>query len=297
MTTHLSLRTAVTAVTLLTLGAGALRAQSTIDTTFAVRANAKLSIQNMMNGSVIVRPWNRSQLRVQAEYERARVDFQVQGNQVSVRTENRRGSSSVDYIISAPAGTAIEVVNGLNVDVTVTGVCGPVSITTVSGDIEVQCIDGEGAIQSVSGDISVADARGPLEINATSGDVELRGARAPVSIHNVSGDVTLSEITTAEVDVETVNGDVEYSGRILDNGRYRFAAHSGDVTVHVAGNPNATFSVSTFSGDFDSEFPIQVQRVSKDWEFRLGNGSARVRLNSFSGTISLRRGLGASREE
>jgi hypothetical protein len=87
---------------------------------------------------------------------------------------------------------------------------------------------------------------------------------------------------------------------VLDNGRYRLAAHSGDVTLHVTGSLNATVSVSTFSGDFASDFPIELQpgsHVSREWEFKQGTGSARVRLNSFSGTINLRRGTGTSPRE
>lgn len=305
MRLSLSPRSAVTAVTLLVLAAGSLRAQSnTIDTTFAVRSGTRLDVQGM-SGSVTVRQWNRNQIRVVAEYDRGRVDFQFSPSQLTVRSENRRGQADVEYTISVPTGTPVEVSNALNMDVSVTGVCGPVNITTVSGDIDVQCADGEATIGSVSGDIMVADVRGPLEINATSGDVDLRGARGPVSVHVVSGDVSLADIAHNEVDVETVNGEVEYTGRILENGRYRFSSHNGDVTLNVTGNLTAIFTVSTFSGDFESDFPITLNpgtRVSKEWEFQVpssGNltNAARVRLNSFSGAISLRRGAGGTNRE
>jgi len=58
--------------------------------------------------------------------------------------------------------------------------------------------------------------------------------------------------------------------------------------------------VSTFSGDFESDFPITIgpgPQSQREWEFRQGTGSARVRLESFSGTINLRRGSGPPREE
>ena len=294
------IRTAVAAVTFLTLAAGALRAQTSFDTTFAVRPNARLSVQNM-TGTVNIRGWSRAQMRVHAEYERARVDVQVSGNQmVSVKSESRRGNAEVEYTINVPQGTAVDI-NGLSLDVGVSGVCGALSITSTSGDIDATCLDGDAQIQTISGDVTIADARGSLDVSSTSGDIGVRGARGPVTAHAVSGDVSLADITGTEVDVETVNGEVDYSGRIADNGRYRFSAHSGDVTVHIQGNPNATVAVSTFSGDFSSDFQIEVQpgtRVGKEWEFRLGSGSARMRLTSFSGSINLQRGSGGnSREE
>jgi len=299
MTTCLPLRAAVATTFALALGAGALRAQSTMDSTFAVGRGARLSVQNI-SGRVEVRSWNRAQIRVLAEYEQARVEFDANPNQVTVRTVTRRGNSEVDYRISVPAGTAVEI-NGISVDTDISGVCGSLNVNTVSGDVQLSCLEGEGQIQTVSGDVTVTDARGALEINATSGEIDVRGARSSVTAHSVSGDVSLADVSGNDVDVETVSGDVQYAGRILDNGRYRLAAHSGDVTLHVTGSFNATVSVSTFSGDFASDFPIELQpgaRVSREWEFRQGSGSARVRLNSFSGTINLRRGTAtAPREE
>jgi DUF4097 and DUF4098 domain-containing protein YvlB len=299
MTTCLPLRAAVSVAIALALGAGTLRAQSTMDSTFSVGRSARLSVQNM-SGRVEVRSWSRAQIRVQAESERARVEFDANPNQLTVRTVTRRGNSEVDYRISVPVGTAVEI-NGISVDTDIGGVCGSLNVNTVSGDVTAQCLDGEGQIQTVSGDVTVTDARGVLEVNATSGEIDVRGARSSVTAHSVSGDVSLADISGNDVDVETVSGDVQYSGRILDNGRYRLAAHSGDVTLHITGSFNATVSVSTFSGDFASDFPIELQpgaRVSREWQFKQGTGSARVRLDSFSGTINLRRGIGTvPREE
>ena len=45
---------------------------------------------------------------------------------------------------------------------------------------------------------------------------------------------------------------------------------------------------TSFQGDFESAFPVTItERHGKRFEFTLGNGSARVELESFSGTIRL----------
>lgn len=291
---------AVTAAALLLFVPGALSAQDgTLDTTFAVRAGTRLSVSNQ-SGEVVVRGWDRNQVRVVAAYDRARVEIDEGAGRVTIRTVHRRGHDDVDYTITVPRGTAVEV-NGISNDVDVTGVCGVVNVNTVSGDVNVQCAEGDVIIQSVSGDVAVADARGGVEAGSTSGDVDIRNARGPVSGHSVSGDVSLSQIEGTEAYAQTVSGEILYSGRVQDGGRYRFEAHSGDVTVHVAGTLNATIGVETFSGEFESDFPIEIQpgtTLGRKWEFRQGSGSARLRLSSFSGTISLRRGLRSpSREE
>lgn len=290
---------AATAALAILLGAGSAQAQERLDTAFTVRSGARLSVSNM-SGTITVRAWNRSQIRVEADYERgARVEIDDGPSRVSVRTLTRRGDSDVEYTITVPQGTPVDV-NAVSSDLDVSGVCGEVNLNTVSGDVTVTCTQGDAAIQSVSGDVLVTDARGPLDAGSTSGDVEVRGARGAVSAHSVSGDVTLAQIDADNVGAETVSGEILYSGRILDNGRYRFEAHSGDVTVRVAGTLNATIDVGTFSGDLDSDFPMVLspgRRPSREWQFTQGNGSARLRLRSFSGTIYLRRGGAAPNRE
>jgi len=287
---------AVTAFAL-ALGAPVLRAQTTLDTTLAARAGTRVSVNNF-SGDVTIRSWDRAQVRVVAEYDRARIEVDDGPGRIGIRSVERRGGEDVEFTITVPNGTAVDV-NGMSSDVTMIGVCGEATINTVAGDVDVQCV-GEAAITSVSGDVTVTDARAGLEAGSTSGDVIVHGARGDVTAHSVSGDVELAQVDGVNVSAETVSGEISYAGRILDNGRYRFEAHSGDVTVRVAGNLNALISVGTFSGDFESDFPIELSpgsKMGREWEFRLGNGSARLRLRSFSGTIGLRRGSGGSPRE
>jgi len=288
------LRTAA-AVTALSLGASGLAAQSELDTTIAVRGGARLSIQNY-NGEIVVRGWNRQQIRIAAEYDRGRPEIEVRANHVQVRTIHRRGHDDVAFEISVPEGTALDI-NGMSVDVDLVDVCGDVSVTTLSGDVNVRCA-GDARINSTSGDVTLADLRGRAEVNATSGTIEVRGVRGLAMLHAVSGDISMSGVESGHIEAETVSGDVDYVGRIADNGRYRFASHSGDVTVRVSGTLNATVETETFSGEMVSDWPVQVEgTIGKSLTFRLGTGSARINLSSFSGTISLRRATGTPREE
>ena len=291
------LSAALAAVTL-SLGAGPLAAQNTLDTTIAVRSGARLQVTNM-SGRIAVRAWNRSQIRVQAEYDRARIEVDDGPGRVSVRTAARRGDAEVDYTISVPTGTAVSL-NGISTDVSLTGVCGEVDVNVVSGDVEVVCGQGDVSVQSVSGDVSISDVRGSLSAGSTSGDVDVRNARGPVGARSVSGEISLTQVDGTDVSAETVSGEITYTGRIADNGRYRFEAHSGDVVVRATNSFGAIVTVSTFSGDFESDFPITLnpgRRTGREWEFTLGNGSARLTLRSFSGTIYLRRGAAGAAPE
>jgi len=267
-------------------------AQATLDTTLAVRSGTRLELQNIA-GSIEIRLTRRSEVRVHAEYDRARIEVDVSAGVVSVRTIPRRNGGEVTYTVEVPAGTELQV-NGFSSDITVRGICGEAELHTLSGDILLECARGNVSVRSVSGEVTVSDARGRLEAGSTSGSVMVRDAQADVTAQSTSGDVTLDRIDGRDVSGETISGEVTYRGTIADGGRYRFQSHSGDVTVQPAGRDlNASVSVSTFSGDLESDYPVTLTQTGRirprEFEFTIGRGSARLTLASFSGTIYLRR--------
>jgi DUF4097 and DUF4098 domain-containing protein YvlB len=96
-----------------------------------------------------------------------------------------------------------------------------------------------------------------------------------------------------------VNGDIIYLGTIDHGGRYRFASHNGDLEVAVPDIADATISVATFNGEFESNFPVELTETKKGkrFAFTLGKGSATIELETFGGTVKLRRGRGTGKEE
>jgi DUF4097 and DUF4098 domain-containing protein YvlB len=283
---------AATALTARTLGA------QSLDTTVAVRSGARFELTSV-SGTVRVRSWNRSEIRINAQSDGARVNVDASPSSVSVRAIPRRGEGDVDFTISVPSGTGLEI-HTISADIDASGVNGEARLASISGGVTLAGSSGDVEVESVSGDVSATDVRGRLEIASTSGDVQARQIRGDVTARSVSGDVTIDQADAQEVGVETVSGDVGFSGPIHENGHYRFRSHSGDVTVRVAGELNATVDVSTFSGDLEPDWPITVspgRMRPREWEFTIGNGSARLNLESFSGTIYLRRGTAPRREE
>jgi DUF4097 and DUF4098 domain-containing protein YvlB len=272
----------------------------TLDTTVAVRAGARLDLQNI-SGTVQVRATRRPDVRIHVEYDRARIEIDASPSSVQIRTVPRRGMGDADYTIEVPVGMGLTV-NAVSSDIDVRDVCGEAELQSVSGEVRLACAQGNVSVQSVSGDVTAGDVRGRLEVTSTSGDVTVHNARADVTAHSVSGDVLLDRVEGQDVGAETVSGDVGFSGPIREGGRYRFQSHSGDLTIRPDGALNATISVSTFSGDLESDFPVTLTPGAgrfrpREFEFTVGSGNARLTLTSFSGTIYLRRGGSAGREE
>ncbi len=283
---------AVLAVAATALAPHVIQAQD-LDTTIAVRSGARFELSSV-SGSVKIQTWGRPQIRVVAQTDGARVDLDASASGVSVRTEPRRGEGDVDFTITVPANTPLEV-HAISADVTASDVCGEASLGSISGGVTLRCGNGDVQVESVSGDVQASDVRGHLEISSTSGDVQVRGVRGDVSARSVSGDVTLERVDGQDVRAETVSGDIGFSGPIHDGGRYGFHSHSGDVTVRPDGDLSASISISTFSGDVESDWPMTINPGGgpvrpREWEFTIGAGGAKLNLESFSGTIYLRRG-------
>jgi DUF4097 and DUF4098 domain-containing protein YvlB len=272
----------------------------TLDTTVAVRAGARLELQNI-SGTVQIRATRRQDVRIRVEYDRARIEIDASPTHVQIRTVPRRGMGDADYTIEVPAEMGLTV-NAVMSDIDVRDVCGEADLQTVSGEVRLSCARGNVSAQSVSGDVTVTDVRGRLEATAISGSLTVSNAKADVAAHSVSGDIQLDRVEGQDVSGETVSGDISFAGPIREGGRYRFQSHSGDLTIRPDGALNATVAVSTFSGDLESDFPVTLapggRRMSpREFEFTVGSGNARLSLGSFSGTIYLRRGGAAGHEE
>ena len=78
----------------------------------------------------------------------------------------------------------------------------------------------------------------------------------------------------------------------MAGGLYRLSTHNGDITMILPENTNATFAVRTYNGDFSSNLGTKLVgelRRGRRATYTLGTGSADVELESFGGTVRLRR--------
>ena len=260
------------------------------DTQIAVRQGIRLEVNNY-GGGIVVKAWNQNAVRVHAEHSsRDYVDVNLEPSVLTVKAASRRGPPGVvDYTINAPAWMALNLA-GMSTDIEVDGTQGAVTAETVSG--EIKCRGGTGyiSLKSVEGAVALQDAKGRVEINTVNEGITLTGVSGDITAETVSGDIELEGIESSNVDVNTVSGNVLYQGTIKDAGHYRFSTHNGDVTLAIPEKTNATVSVATFNGDFDSSFPVSVTGTTKHrFGFTIGTGSARLELETFNGDIKLRR--------
>jgi len=273
----------------------AIMAVTATDQTVDVAKGTKLSVNNFA-GDVNIKTWGRDAVRVEVNHsDRETVDVKLVEQTLSVRSRSTRGgpSRSLDYTITVPTWMGISV-NGTYADVTAEGIGGDVSVETTHGDITVRGGSGFISLKTVQGEVIVEKAKGRVEVRAVNEGIRLADLSADLSAESTNGSIILDRIDSANVDLYTVNGNISYDGAVKDKGLYRLTTHNGMIAMPIAEKANVTLSARTYNGGIRSSFTLpasdqSTERRSKRVNLTLGNGSAHVELESFSGTISLRR--------
>jgi DUF4097 and DUF4098 domain-containing protein YvlB len=273
------------------------------DQTIDVAKGTRLVLTNNA-GEVVVRTWDRDQVRVQATHsEREQVDVQTADTTLRIRARGTRGPTSlVDYQVTVPRWMAVNL-SGTYLESTVEGTTAEVAVETVHGNVRVIGGSGNVSARSVQGTISVDKASGRVQATTVNEGIRVTNVTGDVTADTTNGDIIIDNAQTSSLTVSTVNGDVTFNGTVRDNGSYRLTTHGGDIRVGLGGANNAIVFVRSFQGDFTADFPIQLpegqtaRSGSKRFNFTLGNGSARIELQSFNGDIVLAKGRVVSTEE
>lgn len=271
--------------------AGAARGQVVqMDRTVEVPAGTRLQLDNNF-GDVTIRTWDRSAVRVQGHHPvGTTVEVNAGGGllQIDADRPGNHGNPIV-YTLTIPADMPVEVdvVQG-NIDVA--GTRAEMNVQSVHGSVTI--VGGTDVIaESVQGKVTVTGARGRLQAGSVNEGIDLRDIRGDVQAEAVNGRIRMQGIEAGRVTAETVNGSVSYEGTIRNDGWYRFSTHNGSIDLVIPANAGATFTASTFNGSLHTAFPVTLHEAKegKEFTFTLGSGGARIELESFNGTMSIRR--------
>jgi DUF4097 and DUF4098 domain-containing protein YvlB len=282
--------------------------------TFAIGANGEFDLNNLSGDIRIVPSTGRnltieisrvSRGRTDAEAKaglaRVRVETTHRGERATARTmyPNDRQSNysvSVDYVVTAPAGTRItaKTVSG---DLTVGAMTGELTINSVSGNVQVTGASRVLVAQTVSGDVVLTDcgAEGLLEASTMSGDVTGTNITARrVDLQSISGTVTGRNVRAQAVKLNSMSDDVVFDGGLAAGGRYEFTTHSGTVRLSLDGRTGFTFEASTASGSVRTDLALKgngvgaaagSRRAARNVRGTFGDGSATVNATTFSGDV------------
>lgn len=264
------------------------------DETIAVQRGGRLTVNNFA-GEVVLRTWDRDSVRVVARHQpRARVTIRPGSNGVAISSSSDRGPASVDYEITSPAWMPVRIEGTYNF-ITIDGAQAEVFADTVAGDVIVKGGSGIITAKSVQGEVHISNARGKVTASTVNEKATVTDTTGDISVESVNGSITMTGIDARVVNAATVNGTIVYEGKLANGGHYTFGTHNGDILMGLPEAVNATFTVRTFQGSVSTEFQLEgfnpnEARRGRRITATIGNGSADVNLETFGGSIRLRKG-------
>ncbi len=266
-----------------------------VDHSMALDSDGMVVIK-VVKGEVRVEGWDRSEVMVRGEMGEGSLELSLEGNdqrrEIEVKIpRNSRGVEGSELEVFVPVGANV-VVETTSADIIAADVSGDlVELRAVSGDIEVDAGGQRLFAHTVSGDIEIESSARRVDINSVSGDIEGRVSSEEVDANTVSGEMILIARKLARGHFESVSGDLELDTGLSDAGAITVASLSGDVDLILPDNLSATCEVESFSGSIRSARG-QVEKAQygphKTLRFVSGDGSGRVRVESFSGDVRIR---------
>jgi hypothetical protein len=228
------------------------------------------------------------------------------GNLIQVgRSGESLHNVSIDYTIEVPEETEIHCTTGSG-DVEVKGIKGPANFLAGSGNISADSIEGDVQAKAGSGDIKFQDIKGQVQVNTSSGDIQIESAKGEIRLGAGSGDIVISQPgdnvvantgsgkievkgATADLRFRTGSGDVTVDGNPGATNYWDLHAGSGTVSLHVPSSASFRLYAHTSSGDINADIPVVMEGTTAKHELRarIGDGKARVEIETSSGTIEL----------
>lgn len=274
-----------------------------------VRAGDRLEVRNY-RGSVEIVAWERPELRVEADLpsDESMILERIGTRWLVVPSSWASDSGAfalrlpdmarvkivglepppVDLVISMPAEMSL-IVEAPHAGVRVEGALGAIDLTSMVGDLTVVGGGGSARLRSMTGRVRVEAAEGSLTVETASGRVEVRGSRGDLRVETSRGDVELENVRASALEVTSLDGSIDLRGPVLPGARHELSTHGGDIAFLISGEVDAVFSVRAFRGSFETALEIDPPPEPDRADFIVGDGSARVRLESFSGRVRIDR--------
>lgn len=238
------------------LATGSLFASVTEEETFSFQLNdgGRFSISNV-NGSIVVTGGSGDSVEIVAtkkadnQKELDKIKIEISHSADEIVVETELGESDHWFSRGSNSGS-------VKYDVIVPAGTRLDSVETVNGHVNISGVSGKVVAESVNGDLDISD---------------------------LAGDVALS----------TVNGSIDAGFTNLgDQQRVKAATVNGRVTINLPEDADVEISADTLNGGINADdFGLEVDKgfVGSDLNGKIGNGSARLNIDTVNGAIKIRR--------
>lgn len=270
-------------------------AQTKVEKRLPLGMEGAFRIINMV-GTVTVHGWNKDTVLVRAAVpplDHLRMGGTYTGGKMFIENADERDPKPTRLEVWVPSRVRLWIKTA-TADIDVTGVDGQLDLYVVSGTIDVNGNPHELNAEAIDGDIHVVGSPSWLRAKSASGAVTLRGSSADAAFSTVSGPIRIDGGTFERTKVETVTGNITFTGMLDRSGTFDFDTHSGTVDIAIPEKVNADVSVVTIAGTINNTIS-KARPVSgkfgrgTELNFEVAAGGAKVSVRTFKGPVTLRR--------
>ncbi|MDQ6770818.1 MAG: hypothetical protein M3Z54_12620 [Gemmatimonadota bacterium] len=270
-------------------------AQKKVERKLPLGMEGALRIANMV-GSVVVHGWNKDTVMVRGTLGAGDKFFMgggYTGAKMFVEGANDRDPKPTSLEVWVPARVRLWVKTATaNVDVS--DVTGGLDLYVVSGSIDVRGNPHELNAEAIDGDIYVIGSPAWLRAKTATGTITFQGASSDVGLSTVSGPIKVDGGVFERTKIETVTGNIAFTGKLDRSGTFDFDTHSGSVEIGIPDKTGASVSAATIAGTITnnlSKHPPIPGRFGRGAELtmELSGGGARVSVRTFKGPVTFRR--------
>ena len=271
-------------------------AQKKVDRKIPLGMEGAIRIVNMV-GTVVVHGWSKDTVMVRGTLGAGDQFFMgggYTGAKMFVESANERDPKPARLEVWVPARVRLWVKTATaNIDVS--GVDGGLDLYVVSGTIDVTGNPRELNAEAIDGDIHITGSPPWVRAKSASGTIVFRGASSDAAFSTVSGAVKVEGGLFERSKIETVTGNINFSGSLDRSGSFDFDTHSGTIDIAIPDKTPSTVSVVTIAGTItnnlskNSAIPGRFGRGAELTMETNSGGGAKVSVRTFKGPVTLRR--------
>ena len=214
--------------------------------------------------------------------------------------ESGRGvRRKINLEVKVPRYVELEPIYIRTGNISVIDLDGGVNVRTDDGNISVHRAGslGGGLVEARagSGNVDLSNINGDVRIIAISSNITVRCVKGDVAARVSSGQIAVSN-TTRDVEANVSSGVISFTVAIYPECRYRLKTLSGNVSMHIPDTVGFTAVLSSYSGQLqtDFQFPNASPRSKQRIIGKYGDGTGRIELDSFNGSVQLRKIVASS---
>ncbi len=231
-----------------------LLAATAVNENLAVAANEKIYIENM-RGDVEIVAQSDARFTVSGTLDEKAEGYDLDSKngftsfKVKMPTLNHFSGDDTKQgsrlKITVPLGAELEF-RGVNTMVRVSGVQGSTKVNSVNGAVYAEKLQKFVQLETVNGQINSVNNQGRISLTTVNGEIDDSGSTGRLTMETVNGSID-SKSSAAEVTVSVVNGEAELE--LKDVQQLNMSSVNGDLEAKLTGNPTPRVEVSTVSGD------------------------------------------------